>query len=88
MKKIEGVPESITRDEYLSLFRPFGLDPSNCASVELRPDGLYATVFALDDESKRKIDRVTTSVENGIAIGGYYKHRIFIPVASEGAGDE
>lgn len=87
MKKIEGVPESITRDEYLSLFRAFGLDPSNCQSVEMKQDGVYATVFALDGESKRSIDSVTTSVEDGIAVGGYYKHRIFIPVAGKESAD-
>lgn len=44
MIQVEGVPESLTREQYLSLIRSVGFDPRELKSLEFRMEGIYATV--------------------------------------------
>ena len=69
-KTIPGVPESITRAAYISLFEAAGLEPRNVLEMSLCADGIYATVFALDKDGKRVIDPKL----------GVMNHAIYIPV--------
>ena len=68
-KVIEGVPESITRDAYISLFEAVGIAPNRTLELSFRANGIYATVFVLDDNGAKMID--------GDSIA---KHSIYIPV--------
>lgn len=70
-KEIPGVPESITRAAYISLFEAAGIDPRQTLDLSFKADGIYATVFALSPEGKRVIDE---------AGEGFMKHSIYIPV--------
>jgi hypothetical protein len=70
VKQIDGVPESITRAEYLALIESVGLDVKDLRSLEFRTDGIYAEVRARDTDRKLVIDS-----RNEMAT-----HRIYIPV--------
>jgi len=70
-KTIEGIPAFITIDEYLSLFTACGVDPDQVVELRMAQDGVHALVFALDEHGNRRVEWNS---------GGYYKHRIFIPV--------
>lgn len=68
-KKIPGVPESLTRAEYISLFDAVGISPDRTLELRFRPNGIYATVVALDDDGIRMIDGDSLA-----------KHEIYVPV--------
>ena len=68
-KKLEGVPESFTREQYISLFQAVGLDPAQVLELNFRPDGVHAVVIAVDEQGQRIVTR-----------DGYAKHTVFIPV--------
>lgn len=91
MKKIEGVPESITREQYLDLMRAAGFEPDDLYSLTFRPDGIYATALPRDPETGKRIPRTETLTDEeavkAIAemvgvMGGTQaiKHTIYIPV--------
>lgn len=73
-KTIEGLPEFLTRAQYIAMFSSFGIDPANVLELRLASDGVHAVVFALDANGKRMVD---------MQHDGYYKHRVFIPVRRE-----
>jgi hypothetical protein len=77
-KQIESVPESITREQYLSWFANCGFDPSNVASLKFTSKGVYAKVFERDEHGKR--------VEAGGPDFGAVVHSVFIPVLPYGKG--
>lgn len=62
---IEGVPEFLTRDQYLALFRTLGFEPERLTELRAAPDGVHALVFVVDADGKRHPTA---------------KHRVFIPV--------
>jgi len=70
-KPIPGVPESITRAAYISLFEAVGIEPRQTLELSFKADGVYATVFALDANGVRICD-----AENAV----FEKHEIYIPV--------
>lgn len=70
---ITGVPESITRKDYLKLVRSIGIDPLDLVSLKFLQNGIYATVMLKDEKG----DRYLTS-ENAVAT-----HAIFIKVVDE-----
>ena len=76
-KTIEGVPESITREQYLDLFRALGIDPKELVSLTFVADGIHAVVFALNDQGRRIVGM------NIKPNGGYAKHTIYIPIEGE-----
>ena len=67
---IEAVPESITREQYLSLLTAVGFDPNELRLLEFRTDGIYAEVYDLNENGNRHSDNAGDIVIN----------RIFIPV--------
>lgn len=73
-KEIPGVPESITRASYISLFEAAGIEPRNTLELSFKADGIHATVFAINELGARTIDK---SGE------GFNKHIIYIPVKDE-----
>lgn len=66
---IEGVPESITRADYLSLVAAVGLDVSRVKQLEFRGDGIYATVFAAGPNGERVVEGTECVT-----------HRVHVPV--------
>lgn len=93
---ISGVPEFLTREQYVGFFEALGLDPRNVVEARAAFDGIHALVFAVDQEGRRII------AEPGPA-SGYpdgdpldvdphaqarsQKHRIFIPVRDDDADE-
>jgi hypothetical protein len=71
MKQIDGVPESITRADYLALIESVGLDVKDLRSLEFRMDGIYAEVRARGADGKLVID---------VGRDEMATHRIYIPV--------
>lgn len=69
-KTIPGVPESITREQYIALHDAAGIDPRQTLELSFKADGIHATVFALNFDGKRAYDPNV----------GFAKHTIFIPV--------
>jgi hypothetical protein len=53
---IEGVPETISRADYLRLMESVGFTPANLRELAFRPDGIYATVMVLDDTGRIVVD--------------------------------
>lgn len=72
---INGVPEFLTREQYLDMFRAVGFTPDNVQEVRMAADGVHAIVFYRDPETgARVLDR------SRYPTPGYLKHRVFIPV--------
>jgi hypothetical protein len=67
---INGVPESISRESYLSLISATGIDPGAIRKLTFAADGIYAVVFAQDADGEKVIDPATGAV----------KHTVYIPV--------
>lgn len=74
-KTIAGIPDYITREQYLDLFAACGVEPRQVVELRMAHDGIHVLVFALDEHGNRIAGR-----------DGYEKHRIFIPVRD--AGDQ
>lgn len=68
--EIQGVPESITRQQYINLVAGAGFNPAHVQSLEFRMDGIYAVVHALTEGGTVRTD----------AQGEAFLHRIFVPV--------
>ena len=69
---IDGIPESISRADYVALIASLGLDPLRLTHLELRMNGVYAEVKAKNAEGRDFLDPFN---KQSIA-----KHRVFIPV--------
>jgi hypothetical protein len=67
---LEGVPASISHEDYLGLMRAVGLDPKNLRHLEFQRDGIYAEVVARNPEGHLLLDD-----DNELAT-----HKVFIPV--------
>ena len=68
---IPGVPQSITREQYLALISAVGLDVRKCRTLEFRTDGIYAEVLDRDENNATRIDRTRDEA---------IIHRVYIPV--------
>lgn len=53
--KIEGVPETISRAQYLKMFTDIGLDPINCRSLRFGHNSVTAVVFATHPETGKRV---------------------------------
>ena len=73
MSTIEGIPESITREQYLDLFRSLNIDPAEVLSLRFAWNGIQAEVFATDDHGLRIMNAFSKEP-------GYAKHSLFIRV--------
>lgn len=75
---IPGVPEFLTREQYLAPLRAIGFDPADIREIRYAHDGVHALLLARDEHGRKRLDPSTSS---------YYKHRVFIPIRDED-GDE
>jgi hypothetical protein len=73
---IDGVPDHLTREQYVAIFSAVGFDPNEVIELRAAPDGVHALVFAQHPDGRRILasDR-----------SGYAKHRVFIPVRDDDA---
>lgn len=71
---INGVPETIQRDDYLRLVQSAGFDLPELLSLRFAHNGIYAEVFALNDDGQRFIDETS---------GQPATHLIFVRVVDE-----
>lgn len=71
---IDGIPETITRSQYLGLMTAVGLDVKKLTMLEFRMDGIYATVKASDENGRDIIDYGRNEV---------VKHHVFIRVVDD-----
>lgn len=78
-KTIEGVPEFLTREQYLAPLAAIGLNPDVISEIRYASDGVHALVFDRDEEGRIRYHRGKP--------GGAIKHRVFIPIRN-GADDE
>lgn len=70
---LEGVPSSISHEDYLGLMRSIGLDPKNLRSLEFHSRGIYAEVIART--SKGHLIVGNNNEDNELVT-----HKVFIPV--------
>ena len=72
---IPGVPEFLTREQYLAPLRAIGFEPERLVEIRYAPDGIHALVTAtLPDSLAAYVDPCRNAT---------YKHRVFIPVREE-----
>ena len=69
---IPGVPESITRDQFISMIRSLGLDPYRLTDLKFGYHAIVATVKAVNPEGNEYLDPFE---RNALA-----KHTITIPI--------
>lgn len=73
--KIEGVPESISRAEYLKMFTDIGLNPNDVRSLRFGANNITAVVFAKHpDTGKRVLNEGPTGDP------GFLKHTVIIHI--------
>jgi hypothetical protein len=70
MKTVVGVPESLTREQYVSLIESVGFEAKHLRSLEFRMDGIYAEVMDLKDGKPHIVPDTEELAIN----------RVFIPV--------
>ena len=76
---IPGVPEFLTREQYLAPLRAIGLEPERLVEIRYARDGIHALVTAtLPGSLAAYVDPCRNDT---------YKHRVFIPIRDED-GDE
>jgi hypothetical protein len=68
---VEAAPRSITRAQYTAMVAAAGFDVADIVTLEFRPAGVYAVVYARDEDGKRTVDHATNEIN---------KHRVFVPV--------
>lgn len=69
--QVPGVPEAVSRKAYTQLVEAYGFNPSELVSLEFRPDGIYASVYASDAAGHRMVD---TQTEQALV------HRVYVRV--------
>ena len=67
-KVIHGVPEKISRADYIKLFEAVGIEPRDTKELMFCSDGIYATVFARDENGDRIFDPILGPMNNAIYI--------------------
>lgn len=72
---IPGVPEFLTREQYLAPLRAIGFEPERLVEIRYARDGIHALVTAT---RPGLLDAYVDSCRNDT-----YKHRVFIPVRDE-----
>lgn len=71
---IAGIPEAISRKAYTQLVEACGFDPEGLVSLDFRPDGIYAEMYATDDRGDRMIDRQASRAA---------VHRVYVRVVDD-----
>lgn len=72
-KIIEGIPEYISREQYLDLFRAVGVTPDQVFELRFGSDGIHALVVHQDEHGHEVLDKQNPDA-------GPLTHRVFIPV--------
>lgn len=72
---IPGVPETVPRERLLAFLHGLGFEPTEVASLEFHPEGIYAEVYAHDPARERGW-RYAVGDEAA-------KHRVCIRIADE-----
>jgi hypothetical protein len=92
---INSVPNFLTREQYCGLTSAVGFDPGDLIELRFAADGVHALVLArmaadgsLSDDGKPRLDpkasgRIPGTDVAPVKFGGYYKHRVFIPIRDE-----
>lgn len=62
MKQIQGIPESITREQYLAMISAAGFDVNDLRRLEFRMDGIYADVMERSDKGHPVVDEQRNEV--------------------------
>lgn len=75
---IPGVPETITRAQYVALIESVGFKPNDLASLRFTVEGIYAEVFARNADGARIIDHSAADNDDGSV--ATVKHSVFIRV--------
>lgn len=75
-KTIEGIPDFITRDQYVALINSSGFDADYLQELRFAVDGIHAVVFYKDENGNRILDKAPGA-------RGWVKHRVFIPVRDD-----
>lgn len=73
-KTIHGVPEFLTREQWVNMFRQYGFTPELTKELTFTHDGVRAVVFDVDEHGRKHLD---------LDGSGYAKHRVFIPVRDD-----
>jgi hypothetical protein len=76
--KIEGVPETISRAQYLKMFTDIGLDPHNCRSLRFGHNSVTAVVFATHPDTGARVMNAGPGGEPG-----YLTHTVIIHIKDE-----
>ena len=76
---VPGVPETITREQYLGLLSAVGFEPNMLRSLEFRWDGIYAEVYATDERGAR-MPESGGWVGDGLPSDEPAVHRVFVRV--------
>lgn len=74
-KSIPGVPESLTRAQFLSIFEAINVDPKETTNLSIAPDGISVTIVAR-----------TANGQLAIEGNSIIKNTVFIPVRDEEEG--
>ncbi|TDE02833.1 hypothetical protein [Jiangella asiatica] len=80
-KVIEGVPESISREDYLRLIASAGFDVNELRSLKFGYDGIYAEVIDRDNAGQPRYEGEAVAGESGTVI-----NTVYIPVQDEEPG--
>lgn len=75
-KSIPGVPESLTREQFLSIFAAINVDPHETTELHIMPEGISVTVIA-----RNSLGQMIPGLGKELA-----KHKVFIPVRNEEEG--
>lgn len=70
-KTISGIPEFITREQYLAMIASAGFTPEGLLDLQFTAQGVNATVFERTDDGQLRIDDEGTSIVTST---------VFIPV--------
>jgi hypothetical protein len=79
VKTIEAVPESLTREQYVSLIRSVGFETKYVRKLEFRMDGIYAEVY---DHHEDGAIRIHKDADDAVI------NTVWIPVADELPDDD
>lgn len=71
-KTIQGVPESLTRDQLAELIGTFGFEPAQITELRIDASGVRATVFETHADGTKVVN---------LDGSGFAKHTIHISVA-------
>jgi len=79
-KTIPGVPENISRADYIHLIESVGFDVDDVIELTFESGGIRASVAARNEQGHAYVGNLTAEGSNDFAIA---KREVFIPVIDE-----